>query len=249
MGIEKDYAAWLDAQDGGRDGRTVMGLIGKKSAPVDKPVNGLMFTDVNQAPAATGWSYYGSFTPSSTAGRFSREGGVPEGQPVYAWRESAPAAEATAPAAEAVNFGTSQVASQQAQIDAALAANNQAAAAARAQYETQTGQLTSSITELQGLLLKSKQESATALADQQRSFSEYMMKSDLNLAQMKADYASQARAATATTPPPEAGAVAPVLGDSRIGGRNSAANTLSTLRIIAPGLLDGGKGSVTLGGI
>jgi hypothetical protein len=249
MGIEKDYATWLDSQELGAAGKTLQGLLGKNSAPSYKPVDGLMFTDSNQAPASTGWSYYGSFTPRSTAGRLSLDGGRPEGQPVYAWRESAAAPAPAAPAVDAVSFGASQVASQQAQIDATLAANSQAAAAARAQYEAQTGQLTSSITELQGLLLKSKEDSAAALADQQRSFGEYMLKSDLNLATMKADYASQARAATAVAPTPEPGAVAPVLGDLRMGARNNAANTLSSLRIIAPGLLDGKRESVMLGGI
>jgi len=170
-----------------------------------------------------------------------------------AWRRAAAAQEAQGgqdgsglPDANATSQAQAQA---QAQLDASLAANQQAIQQVQASYAQQGNEMASTVSSLQSLLLKSKEDAAKSLADQKSSFDSYMLKSSSQMDAMRSSYESQLRQATATLPDPERTAVAPRLGDFRTGGRNAAANTLSQLRIIAPSLLGNGQGSVTLGGL
>jgi hypothetical protein len=208
-----------------------------------------------KAPDATGWSVVGLKTIPGGEGRVGKEswGKLPD-TTVLAWKRAATAQEPQAqPQAEPQ---AQPQAEAQARLDATLAANQQAADQVKASYAQQPGQTASespgmaaTISGLQALLLKSKEDAAKSLADQQASFDSYMMKSSSQMDAMRSSYEDQLRMATATLPTPERTAVAPRLGDFRNGGRNAAANSLSQLRMIAPSLLGVGQGSVTLGGL
>jgi hypothetical protein len=198
-----------------------------------------------KAPDATGWSVVGLKTIPGGEGRVGREswGKLPD-TTVLAWKRAATAQEAQTQAeAQAQPQGEAQ-----AQLDTTLAANQQAADQVRASYAQPSNEIAATISSLQALLLKSKEDAAKTLADQQASFDSYMMKSSSQMDAMRSSYESQLRMATATLPTPERTAIAPRLGDFRRGGRNAADNSLSQLRMIAPSLLGVGQGSVTLGG-
>jgi len=201
-----------------------------------------------KAPDATGWSVVGLKTIPGGEGRVGKEswGKLPD-TTVLAWKRAATAQE---PQAQSQAEAQAQPQGEaRAQLDATLAANQQAADQVRASYAQPSNEIVATISSLQALLLKSKEDAAKSLADQQASFDSYMMKSSIQMDAMRSSYESQLRMATATLPTPERTAVAPRLGDFRNGGRNAAANSLSQLRMIAPSLLGVGQGSVTLGGL
>jgi hypothetical protein len=204
-------------------------------------------------PEDSGWAVSGMETVYQE-GPLGGDGGyglIPS--QTLAWRRAAAAQEAqggqdgsSLPDANATSQAQAQA---QAQLDASLVANQQAIEQARSSYAQQGNDMASTVSSLQSLLLKSKEDAAKSLADQKSSFDSYMLKSSSQMDAMRSSYESQLRQATATLPDPERTAVAPRLGDFRTGGRNAAANSLSQLRIIAPSLLGNGQGSVTLGGL
>jgi hypothetical protein len=201
------------------------------------------------APDDSGWSVVGLRTIPGKEVRVGKESsGRTQDATVLAWkRAAAQQAQAQAPAADPAPAAPQAAA--QAQLDASLAANQQAIQQVQSSYAQQSNDMASTVGNLQSLLLKSKEDAAKSLTDQQASFDSYMLKSSSQMDAMRSSYESQLRAATATLPDPERTAVAPRLGDFRTGGRNAAANSLSQLRIIAPSLLGEGLGSVTLGGL
>ena len=205
--------------------------------------------DTYYGPSApdSGWNVTGLKTISGGEGRIGKEswGRLPD-TTVLAWKRAPAPAPAAAPAPPPAPASQAEA---QARLDASLAANQLAAVQVRANYAQQSGAMEATISSLESLLLKTKEDAAKTLKDQQSSFDGYMRESAATMNAMQSAYQSQLRAATATLPDPERTAVAPRLGDARsLTGRSAAANTLSQLRIIAPSLLGNGLGSVTLGG-
>jgi hypothetical protein len=151
------------------------------------------------------------------------------------------AAPAPAPAAPAPPPATLQ-------LEATLASNQAAMDAARTTYAKQNEELTGTVRGLQDLLLKTRSESDAAIKSQELAFQtstknqELAFQTAMQKQELAFQTAMQKQELTLNNymtgiPVAERSAVAPKLGDTRTGGRNAAANTLSQLRIIAPSLL------------
>lgn len=173
-------------------------------------------------------------------------GATPAPGPLIAAPAPAPApAPAAAPAPSAT--GTSAIDQYNANFAASQGVQSQYAPLP-APITSAENPLNATIASLTSMMAQSQAAAQQAAMQQQSMFNNMMMQSERNMAAMREQQASAFRAANAIVPAPERGAVAPLLGDARTGGRNAAENTLSNLRIVSPGLLDGGQGSVTLGG-
>jgi hypothetical protein len=134
------------------------------------------------------------------------------------------------------------------QLEATLASSQAAMDAARAAYAKQNEELTGTVRGLQDLLLKTRSESDAAIKSQELAFQTSAKDQELAFQtytknqELAFQTAMQKQELTLNNymtgiPVAERSAVAPKLGDTRTGGRNAAANTLSQLRIIAPSLL------------
>jgi len=137
----------------------------------------------------------------------------------------------------------------QSQLNSTLAANQRAMDETRSLYARQQGDMLSTIEGLRAMLIQARNESANALMEQQQAFTNYMLINSDRTGAARAMFEGQLGRQAGGLPSPERGAVSPRFGDARTGGRNAAANTLSQLRIVSPGLLGGQPMSGSLGGL
>jgi hypothetical protein len=154
------------------------------------------------------------------------------------WKAAAPAAApAPAPAAPPPPPAAPPPPPAALQLDATIASNQAAMDAARAAYARQNEELAGTVRGLQDLLLKTRSESDAAMKNQELAFQTSIKNQELAFQTAIQQQERTLNNYMTGIPVAERGAVAPQMGDTRTGGRNAAANTLSQLRIIAPSLL------------